>query len=289
MPSAATLPTTPNQSENEIADNELDFGKDLPFEHEYYRTSTEHDEFIRPNPTDEITNIEGIDDGIDLNDETFRSLVPLCNYQITLADVNGTVDNIQIDITGLVVKNGRKNNLSLNEFRKLARKQIFEKIRHASLAEDTQKTVNDVTNYLRQMFTKTYGYEDSCGISITLQPRTQSIGLPPSDENDIQETTSEQNEIIDQSTIGHGEITTVIIDKLASENPVLVDKISTLSKPPHVIDVTEIQPDTTTTIDDSVEFITEIQRIERIVPKSTINIKAIIDMYKALNNWKFAK
>lgn len=280
---SATLPTAPNPSENEITDNELDFGKELPFEHEYYRTSTEHDDFIRPSPTDEITNIEGIDDGIDLNDETFRSLVPLCNYQITLTDVNGTVDDVSIDITGLVVKNGRKNNLPLKEFRKMARTQIFDRIRRASLAEDTQKIVNDVTNYLRQIFTKTYGYEDSCGISITLQTRTETGNR---DDSDVQETTSEWIDPSTQSTIVHGEVTTEVIGKQASENPVVDEKASTLSKPPHEIEVTEAQLDTTT-IDDSVEFITEIQRVEHIVPKSTVNIKAIIEMYKALNNWRF--
>lgn len=281
---AAALPTGPNQLDNEISDNELDFDKELPFEREYYRTSTEHDDFVRPSPTDENATIEGIDDGIDLNDETFRSLVPLCNYQITLTDLNGTVDDVAIDIAGLIVKNGRKNNLPLKEFRKVARKQIFERIRRASLAQDTQKTVNDVTNYLRQMFTKTYGYEDSCGISITLQTRTQPGNR---DDSEFPEPTSEGNERSTQAT-ARVDVTTEAIARHASADPAADGRSNTLAKPPHDIDVTESQPDTTT-IDESVEFITEIERVERIVPKSTVDIKAIIDVYKALNNWRFYK
>lgn len=282
---AAALPTGPNQLDNEISDNELDFDKELPFEREYYRTSTEHDDFVRPSPTDENTSIEGIDDGIDLNDEAFRSLVPLCNYRITLTDLNGTVDDVAIDIAGLIVKNGRKNNLPLKEFRKVARKQILERIRRASLAQDTQQTVNDVTNYVRQMFTKTYGYEDSCGISITLQTRTQPGNR---DESEFAEPTSDMLDERSAQTTARVDVATEAIARHASEDPAADGRSNTLAKPPHDIEVTESQPDATT-VDESVEFITEIERVERIVPKSSVDIKAIIDVYKALNNWRFYK
>lgn len=267
----------------------MDFAKELPFEHEYYRTSTDRDEFIRPSPTDENTSIEGIDDGIDLNDESFRSLIPLCNYQITLIDYNGTVDDISIEIQGLTVKNGRKKNVPLKDFTRYARKQIFDRVRHGDLTQDTQKVVNTVTTHLRHLFTRTYGYEDSCGISITLQTQTHPSNY---DDSDFRDISSESYEEVSQSTPNADVVTTEASVEELSVNPVNDEK--TLNKPP--IDglvVTEIQPDNikgrdTTTIDDSVEFITEGRQIDiRKTPKLSPNIKAIIAMYKALNNWKY--
>lgn len=264
----------------------MDFDKELPFEREYYRTSTDRDEFVRPSPTDENTNIEGIDDGIDLNDESFRSLIPLCNYQITLIDYNGTVNDISIDIQGLTVKNGRKHNMPLKDFMRLARKQIFDRVRKADLTQDTQKAVNTVTNHLRHLFTRTYGYEDSCGISITLQTRTQ-----PSNYDDIEfiDLSSESYEEVSQSTPNAAVTTDEPVEEL-SANPVNNEK--TLNKPPVNDAVTEIQPNIeeqeSTTIDDSVEFIVDGGQTEvRKAPKLTPNIKAIIAMYKALSNWRY--
>lgn len=208
--------------------------------------------------------------------------MPLCNYQITLTDFNGSVDNLAIDIQGLTVKNGRKSNLALKDFMKLARKQILERIRNANLAQDTQSTVNDVTNYLRHIFTKTYGYEDSCGISITLLTRTQPSNNA---ENGFKETSSEVNDEMLPSTpsiVGTTEDTV----KQTSENPVNDEK--TLIKPLIDTVVTEIQPEETT-IDDSVELITEIQQTKpHKAPKPLPSIKAIIATYKALNNWRYS-
>lgn len=79
------MPTLPGQSEKDISDNDIDnteFSKELPFEAEYYRTSTDRDEFVRPIPNPAENEIDEGDDGIDLDDPGTHT--PQCTYHISI-------------------------------------------------------------------------------------------------------------------------------------------------------------------------------------------------------------
>lgn len=297
------MPTLPNQLENEISDNDVNFDKELPLENEYYRTSTDKDDFVRPNPVDTNSEIDDNGEGIDLSDDSFQSLIPTCNYQITITDYYGAVQSLNIDVQGLMVKNGRKKNLPLRDFTKLARKQIFERIRGSNLTQETQKTLTEVTHYLRQIFAKTYGYEDSCGISITLHSEFEinnNAEIPesiPTDDNDsVNSTSTTEGNII--------RITTdeTIITVRGSETPVNIE-ITRIDQPveaqvtaitPDVIEETTIEPKSnqhfiTSNPSDLRAILTTTESRNKSIasPKLRSDIQAIINVYKALNNWRY--
>lgn len=250
------LPTQVNLSDNEIPDNDIDFAKELPNESEYYHTSTDRDEFVRPTLTQDDANSEidgSDDDGIDLDDDNNQAITPSCIYELLIIENSGHVKRLDIKLRGLKVQSNRKSNVSLDDFVAIAQQQIFNDIKTQPVM---QETLNEITSKVRQVFKQTYGYDDNCGVSIVLNS----------------EYTVSGNDKVDES---EGEL-----------------KIETVTEPNVEVDVEEA-----TTVESTIEFddvddisdtTDEYQPRILTFPKQSPNIKAIIDAYKALNNWKFS-
>lgn len=170
------LPAEPKQSKDTISSNEVDFNVDLPFEAEYYRTSTDRDDFVRRIPSVDGNSIEDDGTGVDLSDEN-DTIESECTYEITVTvlcenelcnSTNGLVHvkNLDIQTRNLVLRPDRRSNLSLNDFVWRARKEIIAAIEKND--NYSNEMLNSVIGYIRNVFLKTYGYEDVCGISVTL-------------------------------------------------------------------------------------------------------------------------
>lgn len=257
------MPTQPNQSENTISSNEIDFSDELPLESEYYRTSTDRDDFVRPIPSIDGNEIDDDGTGVDLNEDNGS---PECTYGITVTvlceneSCNNTagsvhVKNVEIQTRNLILRTERHNKLSLNEFVRKARKEIIETIK--SNNNYSNEMLNNIINYLREMFAKTYGYEDNCGISVTLNSEfgTQeevTDSIEDLDENKNTESFEETNEKIN----------------------------------PDDVEVFNVLPTVYTTESD--EATTEPYE-SRVLTKPKLSgiVQEAIDVYRALNNWKY--
>lgn len=168
------LPAEPKQPQNTISSNEVDFTEDLPFEVEYYRTSTDQDEFDRPFPSVTGNSIE--DDGIGI-DSSNNEDESECTYEITVTilcdnefcnSANGSVHvkNLDIQTRNLELRPDRLSNFSLNDFVRQARRKVIATIEKND--DYSNEMLNSVIGYIRNIFLKTYGYEDNCGISVAL-------------------------------------------------------------------------------------------------------------------------
>lgn len=250
------MPTSPGQSDQEILENDIDdsddFSKELPFEAEYYRTSTDRDEFMRPIANPEANEIDDGDDGFDLDDPGTLIHTPNCTYHIAIKLFYESIDDLDIKLEGLTMKSGSKNNINLTEFVQQTQAKIFDKINGKNL---TNELVNDVIDFLRQTFVSVYGYEDNCGVSTTVI--TYFI------KNDTQVDTPQiSEETTEISTSG---------DHNQSE-----------TETPNT-DTTEIEE-----VDD--EDVTEEYQSRTLTrPKLSEVIQDAIDVYKALNNWRYSQ
>lgn len=151
-----------NTIDNDSSANDEDFSKELPYESEYYRTSTDRDEFVRPIPGPEENEIDDGEGGIDLDDTFASNDTPECTYHIFIQQYFESIDRLDIKLDGLQVKSSSKSNLTPDEFTNVAQQKIFEDIKGKSL---TNELVNEVITNLRQKFIDTYGYADFCGVS----------------------------------------------------------------------------------------------------------------------------
>lgn len=166
-------PTEPTQTDQEILENSIDntdstndeedFNKELPYESEYYRTSTDRDEFVRPLPGPEENEIDDGEGGIDL-DESFswNEETPDCTFNIFIQKFFESIDRLEIKLEGLKLKPTAKSNLTLDEFVHNAQIKLLENFKGKNL---TSELVSDVIDYLRKTFMSTYGYGDYCGVS----------------------------------------------------------------------------------------------------------------------------
>lgn len=249
------MPTAPGQSELEISENdidEIDFSKELPFEAEYYRTSTDRDVFVRPIPNPDVNEIDDGEDGIDLDEPGTFVHTPNCTYHIAIKLFYESIDDLDIKLEGLTVKSGAKNNISLNEFLKQTQVQMFDKIKGKNL---TNELVNDVINNLRQTFAMVYGYEDNCGVSTTV--------ITYFTKNDTQVDSPQSDD----------ETTEIPINENDNQSE------------------TEIPNTETTDIPDENDddFTEEYQSRTLTRPKLSTIIQDAIDFYKALNNWRYSQ
>lgn len=248
------LPTSPGQSELEISENDIDdidFSKELPFESEYYRTSTDRDVFVRPIPNPDVNEIDDGEDGIDLDEPGTFVHTPNCTYHIAIKLFYESIDDLDIKLEGLTVKSGPKNNISLNEFLKQTQVQMFDKIKGKNL---TNELVNDIINNLRQTFSTVYGYEDNCGVSTTV--------ITYFTKNDTQVDTPQIND----------ETTEIPIDDDNQSETVIPNFQTTTDEDEDEDDVTE-----------------KYQSRTLIKPKLSAIIQDAIDFYKALNNWRYSQ
>lgn len=166
-------PTAPMQvPDQEILENSIDsddssadedYNNELPFESEYYRTSTDRDEFVKPLPGPEENEIDDGEGGIDL-DESFswNEQTPDCTFHIFIQKFYESIDRLEIKLEGLKLKSTAKSNLTLDEFVNDAQAKLLENFKGKNL---TDGLVNDVISYLRDTFSSTYGYGDYCGVS----------------------------------------------------------------------------------------------------------------------------
>lgn len=246
------MPTSPIQSEQEISENVIDsneFDKELPFESEYYRTSTDRDEFVRPIPNADGNEIDDGEDGIDLDEQGTWIHTPDCTYHIDIKLFYESIDALNIKLDGLTVKSGSKNNLTLSEFVQQAQAQIFNTIKGKNL---TNELVNDVIGYLRQTFVSAFGYEDNCGVSTTVT------------------TFFSKNQTQVDSPNVFEEVTDVTTDDEGVQNE------------------TEVSDTETGTSSDE-EVTEEYQPRVLTRPKLSDVVQDVINVYKALNNWNYSE
>lgn len=247
------LPVAPVQSEQEISDNDIDidsndFSKELPFEAEYYRTSTDCDEFVRPNANPSENEIDE-EDGIDINEPNTFVYISNCTYNIAIKLFFERIDDLEIDWEGLKIASGTKYNLSLSDFLEQTKVKILDTIKGNRL---TNELVNDVMSYIRQTFLSAFGHEDNCGVS--------TIVISYFTKNDTQVDSPETSE----------ETTNVptIEESTQSGTEAL---------------------NTETTITNDEEATEEYQSKTLTRPKLSEIIQDAIDVYKALNHWKYSQ
>ncbi|XP_055307925.1 uncharacterized protein LOC129572042 [Sitodiplosis mosellana] len=247
---ASALPAGPVQSEQEISDNDIDnddFSDELPFEAEFYRTSTDRDEFVRPIPSPKDNEIDDGDGGIELNVPTTFVHTPNCTYHIAIRVFFESIDDLEIKLDGLTVESGSKNKISLSDFVQQAQVQVFNSIKGKNF---TSELMNDVISYLRQAFVSAFGYDDNCGVSTNV--------VTYFTKDDTQADPPQMNE---QTT----DIPTH--DEDAPGDTDLIDSETTTENDGDATE--EYQPKTLTR------------------PKLSDIVQDTIDVYKALNNWKY--
>ncbi|XP_031638707.1 uncharacterized protein LOC116350875 [Contarinia nasturtii] len=253
---ANALPTAPVQSEQEISDNDIDdndFSKELPFEAEYYRTSTDRDEFVRPIASPKENEIDEGEDGIDLDDLNTFVHTPDCTYHIAIRLFYESIDELEIKLEGLTLKNDTKSNISLSDFVQQAQLQIVNTIKEKMF---TNELVNDVINYLRQTFVSAFGFENNCGVSTTVvtyftKNDTQVDG--PQANEDTTDVVPTTEEIIQNETDA------------------------------------SIDTETSTSTDDEEDATEEYQSKTLIRPKLSDVVQDVINVYKALHNWRYSQ
>lgn len=267
------LPTPTEQSDQEISENAIDnnsddFSDELPFEAEYYRTSTERDEFVRPIASPEDNEIDNGDDGIDLDDPNTQNQTPDCTYHIDIKLFYQSIDQLDIKLDGLTMGSGAKSNMTLKEFVGQAQMQIFNNIKGKNL---TNELVNDVINYLRQTFVSVYGFEDYCGVSTNV--------ITYFTKNDTQVDSPEIQE----------EITDAPANKESSQNEMEEAKteVPNTEVPTIGDDEIEVLLETTTSSEEDTTEEYESRVLTR--PKLSDVVQKTINFYKALNNWNFSQ
>lgn len=252
------LPTGPGQLEQAISDNDIDnteFSKELPFEREYYRTSTDRDdEFIRPIPNPEENEIDDGDDGIELDAPGAHT--PECTYVIVIKLFDATIEDLRIKLNGLSIESESKSNVSLDEFLQQSRVHIVDMVRGKNL---TNEIINDIINYQRQQFVNVFGYEDDCGVSTSIFTCYMT--------NDTQ-----SDEIEDEQTTelpsGH-----VLNDAKTSDVEILA----------------KTNAETTGTVGEE-EDVTEEYEVKTLTrPKLSEIVQDTINAYRALNNWRYSQ
>lgn len=243
--------------EQEISDNDIDnddFSDELPFEAEFYRTSTDRDEFVRPIPSPKENEIDKGDDGIELDALSTFVHTPNCTYQIAVRMFFDSIDDLEIKLDGLAMKSDSKDKISLSDFVHQAQLQVFDSIKGKNF---TSELMNDIISYLRQAFASAYGFEDNCGVSTSV--------VTYFTKNDTQVDSPQMNE---QTT-----------DIPASSD----EDASGDSDPKDLETSSEDDVDD----DDSDEVTEEYQSKTLIRPKLSDVIQDAINVYKTLNNWKY--
>lgn len=246
-------PTSPEReiSENAIDGSSDDFTKDLPLEAEYYRTSTDRDEFVRPIAEAADNEIDNGDDGIDLDDPNAWSQ-PSCTYHIDIQLYYESIDQLSIKLDGLTVKSNAKSNLTLAKFLQQAEVNIFEKIKGRNL---TNEIINDAIDYLRQTFVRTYGYEDYCGVSTNVVTYFTKKNADDNPKDVIEKTTNVPVDGVESSQIETENSETEMSD----------------------IETTTSEEETTT------EYRSRV--LKR--PQLSKIVQETINFYKALHHWNF--
>lgn len=259
------MPTSDQEiSDNAIDNNSDDFSKELPFEAEYYRTSTERDEFLRPIASAENNEIDDGDDGIDLDDPSTYNQTPDCIYHIDIQLFYQSIERLDVQLDGLTLNNDAKSNLTLKEFVGQAQMQLFDNIKGKNLTNDL---VNDVINYLRQTFVSVYGYESYCGVSTNV--------ITYFTKNDTQDAPEIQETITDSP-----------MDEDSSQLETDDDKTQESTEIPHVEDNgKDILFETTTSSDEQTTEEYESRTLIR--PKLSEIVQKSINFYKAMHNWNF--
>lgn len=296
-------PTPPMQTDQEILENSIendstddddDFSKDLPFESEYYRTSTDHDDFVRPIPGPEENEIDDGEGGIDLDESFSWNQTPDCTYHIFIQLFYDSIDRLDIKLEGLKLKSTAKSNLTQEEFARQAQTKIFENIKGKNLTNDL---VNGVVNYLRETFTSTYGYEDYCGISTN----TITYYMKNDTQNDSNES-NESNEGITDNPVEVDSSTQIEAEKEIESETENVTETEAETVPPK--SETEIEAETVSPpepergmfnvevtasdIIDIIDVTTEVYQPKVLKkPKLSAIIQDSINFYKALHNWNF--
>lgn len=252
-------------SENAIDDSSDDFSKELPFEVEYYRTSTEHDGFVRPIASPQENEIDDGEDGIDLDDPNTYNQTPDCVYHIDIKLYYESIDQLEVKLDGLTLKNGSKTNLTLNEFLGQAQLQLLNNNKGKNL---TNELVNDVINYLRQSFITVYGYEDYCGVSTTVttyytknDTQVDSPAVLEEITNSPPVTENTQRDAVDMKT----------------ESP----KVEVSETEIFNVETTASSEDNDSTEESTTKVLTR-PKLSEVVQKS-------IDFYKALRNWNYSQ
>lgn len=287
-------PTLPMQTDQEILENSIDndssdddddFSKELPFESEYYRTSTDRDDFVRPIPGPEENEIDDGEGGIDLDDSFSWNQTPDCTYHIFIQLFYECIDRLEIKLEGLKLRSIAKSNLTQEEFAHNAQMKIFEMIKGKNF---TNELVNDVITYLRQTFASTYGYEDYCGVSTN----TITYFTKNDTQNDSNESheSNESNEGITDNPVETDSSTQIEADKeIETETESVPPAIENETVPPEEPELeTEILNVEMTDSYDAVDVTTEVyQSIVLKKPKLSAIIQESINFYKALHNWRF--
>lgn len=248
------LPTVPDQSGQDISDNDIDNTnfKELPFEAEFYRTSTDRDEFVRPIPDPEENEIDEGDDGIDLDGPEAHT--PECTYIIAIKQYYQIIEDLDLRLEGTLTENESKNNATLEEFNEVLQQNqayIIDKVKGQNR---TNEILNDVINYMRQQFLNVFGYEDYCGVattSCTYFTKSDTLG-------DVPQTESEETTELTAGDISNGTETS--------------DDVETTEQAEAEEDATE-----------------EYQTKTLTRPKLSEVVQDTINAYKALNNWKYAQ
>lgn len=298
------MPAGPTQTEKEISDNDIDnidFNKELPFEAEYYRTSTDRDEFVRPIPNPEENEIDDSDDGIDLDDPSSFVNIPDCTYHIAIMLYYESIENLEIRLDGLTIQPNTKANVTLSEFVQRVQAQIFNNVKQKNL---TNELVNDVISYLRQNFVNAFGYEDRCGVSTsvvtyytrndTASPQTgekpttdaplPSANIPSPNIPDSPTPTLPEEPMPSAPDVG------TPVDAV-NDTPQEMDAKNTESIE-HKVDDVSSEPESTDTeleTEDQDDTTEEYQSKVLTRPKLSDIVQRTINAYKALNNWKYSK
>lgn len=294
-----------NSIDSNDSTNDDDFNKDLPFESEYYRTSTDRDEFVRPVPGPEENEIDDGEGGIDL-DESFswNEQTPDCTYHIFIQKFYESIDRLDIKLEGLKLKSTAKSNLTLEEFIHDAQANLLESFKGKNL---TNELVNDVITYLRQTFTSVYGYQDYCGVSTNvityfMKNDTQNDTYESSETNETDETdgTNESNEGVTDNPVETDSSTQIEADKeneteTATETATETEYSTEYSNEYsteylHISsDLVNVDVTDSDVVDaDAVDATTESYHSQVLKkPKLAAIIQESINFYKALHNWKF--
>lgn len=303
------MPAAPIQSEQEISDNEIDnndFSKDLPFEAEYYRTSTDRDVFVRPIAGPESNEIDDGDDGIDLNDAN----TPVCTYFISINLFYESIDDFDLKLEGLSLQSNPKN-ITICEFLKGVKTQIFYNIKGKNF---TNELVSDIIANLRQTFTDTFGYEDYCGVStnvvtyftkndtqvdsttIVTDEDTTEISVDDSINRPAENPTKTTAKIPNQPNTGTSARAPLLpTEEIPAEASVVTAQEQLPVQAPTNVEIqndteipdTETFAETTTEIDGDTTEEYHSRTLQR--PKLSDTVQDVIKVYKTLNNWKYSQ
>lgn len=297
-----------NTIDNDSSANDDDFSKELPYESEYYRTSTDRDEFVRPVPGLKENEIDNGDGGIDLDDTFAPDKTPVCTYHIFIQQYFESIDRLEIKLDGLQVKSTSKSDLTPDQFTNVCQQEIFDSIKGKSLSNEL---VNEVIIDIRRRFTNTYGYADFCGVStnvVTYFMKNESLDSNHHESFDgITEMpcdTDSSTQIEDESMNSKTTTAAATTGTATTETPTATTGTATTGTVTTETMTTGTATGTTgtaaqtelSTVDvtntDAIDDITT--TTEKYVPRvlkrpkvSTVVLDAI-NFYKALHNWKYS-